>query len=196
MSLDHVLLGVLREASSGYDLKLWFDRVFRHMWAAEPSQIYRVLSRLEKEGLLSSTEEASAKGPPRRVFRTTTRGRGVLRSWLRAGPSMSDSRQAQLAQILFLSAVGRDDQVRFLEELRAEYEARLRELEAVRDGVADQASPEAATDDEEFFRRLTLDAGLHQYRSWIAWVDHARAMLDARQPNSTTKERRGGTERS
>ena len=37
MSLEHILLGLLREPASGYDLKAIFDERIQHFWAAELS---------------------------------------------------------------------------------------------------------------------------------------------------------------
>ena len=54
MSLDHVLLGLLREPASGFDLKGMFDQGIGHFWAAELSQIYPTLKRLERQGWLRS----------------------------------------------------------------------------------------------------------------------------------------------
>ena len=52
MSLQHILLGLLREPASGYDLKAYFDSSVRYFWAAELSQIYPTLQRMEKSGRL------------------------------------------------------------------------------------------------------------------------------------------------
>ena len=180
MSLDFILLGLLREPSNGYSLKIWFERAFRHFWAAEPSQIYRTLARLEDAGLASVKEEESPKGPPQRIYRITAAGRRALRAWLRDGPSMSDTRQSQLAQVLFLSEIAPPDRVRFLDQLRDEYQVKLKELEAVKQSAPDAADPDEPCDDDEFFRRLTLDAGIHQYKSWIRWIDRVRAQHSAR----------------
>ncbi|MEL7472258.1 MAG: PadR family transcriptional regulator [Planctomycetota bacterium] len=173
MSLDCVLLGLLSRPSSGYDLKQWFSRAFHHFWAAEPSQIYRTLGRLEDHGLASVEETPSLKGPPRRVYRRTKAGRAALRAWLRDGPSMSDTRQSQLAQVLFLAELPKDAQRRFLRALLREYEARLEDLLAVAAEVEHHADPARAPSEDEFFRRLTLDAGIQQYQSWIDWIDRA-----------------------
>jgi PadR family transcriptional regulator AphA len=54
MSLDPILLGLLREPASGYDLKALLDHGIGHFWAAELSQIYPTLKRLEKDGFLTS----------------------------------------------------------------------------------------------------------------------------------------------
>ena len=67
MSLEHILLGLLREPASGYDLKVVLDHGIGHFWAAELSQIYPSLKRLEKQGLLRSRRTASQRGPGRIV---------------------------------------------------------------------------------------------------------------------------------
>ncbi|MYK68861.1 MAG: PadR family transcriptional regulator, partial [Gammaproteobacteria bacterium] len=43
MSLDHILLGLLRDPATGYDLKSAFSERIRHFWSAELSQIYPAL---------------------------------------------------------------------------------------------------------------------------------------------------------
>ncbi len=176
MSLNFILLGLLRQPASGKDLKGWFTRAFHHFWAAEPSQIYRTLAQLEERDLVSGEKRSSGKGPPQRIYSTTPAGRARLCAWLRDGPLMSDTRQSQLAQILFLAELSVEDREQFLRALRDEYRARLNELRDVAARVDDNADPSTAPSDEEFFRRLTVDAGIQQYESWIRWVDRALAM--------------------
>ncbi|MBL4590442.1 MAG: PadR family transcriptional regulator [Phycisphaerales bacterium] len=176
MSLDCILLGLLRQPASGTDLNGWFTRAFHHFWAAEPSQIYRTLARLEESELVSGERHSSAKGPPQRIYSITPPGRACLHAWLRDGPSMSDTRLSQLAQILFLAELSAEDREQFLHTLRNEYKARLDDLYGVAASVDDNADPSKAPNDEEFFRRLTVDAGIHQYESWIRWVDRALAL--------------------
>lgn len=173
MSLDCILLGLLRQPASGRDLKSWFTHAIHHFWAAEPSQIYRTLARLEESELISGKRRSSTKGPPQRIYSTTPSGRASLQAWLNDGPSMSDTRLSQLAQILFLAELSVEDRERFLHTLRNEYKTRLDELHGVAASVDDNADPSKAPNDEEFFRRLTVDAGIHQYESWIRWVDRA-----------------------
>jgi len=42
MSLKHILLGILEEPHSGYEIKLEFERVFKHFWSAELAQFLSV----------------------------------------------------------------------------------------------------------------------------------------------------------
>jgi len=58
MSLRHIMLGMLREPHSGYDLKKGFDRSLRNFWRAELSQIYPLLQKMDDEGLLSDQQLA------------------------------------------------------------------------------------------------------------------------------------------
>ncbi len=176
MSLDYILLGLLRQPASGRDLNGWFEHAFRHFWAAESSQIYRTLSRLEERDLISGEKRPAAKGPPLRMYSITPAGRARLHAWLHDGPLMSDTRQSQLAQVLFLAELSAEGREQFLQTLRDEYKARLEELHRVAANVDDNADPSSAPNVEEFFRRLTVDAGIHQYESWIRWVDRALAL--------------------
>ena len=50
MSLDHILLGLLREPATGYDLGNAFSENVRHFWSAELSQIYRPSSAWNSAG--------------------------------------------------------------------------------------------------------------------------------------------------
>ena len=86
MSLQHILLGMLEQPASGYDLKQAFEQQQAHYWSANLAQIYPTLNRMEEKGLLASAEQPSPKGPPRRVYRRTSAGREALVDWLTGGP--------------------------------------------------------------------------------------------------------------
>ena len=50
MSLEHILLGMQREPSTGYELGKKFSEGARHFWFAELSQIYPTLKRMRDRG--------------------------------------------------------------------------------------------------------------------------------------------------
>lgn len=173
MSLDRILLGLLREPASGYDLKAILDHGIRHFWAAELSQIYPTLKRLEKQGLLRSRRASSKRGPGRVVYEVTAAGRSQLASWLQSEPQFEDMRHTFLAQIYMMDELSDLTQtLQFLEQVRMRWVLRLEGLQniekqwAQRDpGFPDHLSSAA------FHRHLTLRMGLHSYTSWIAWCD-------------------------
>ena len=92
MSLEHILLGFLREPASGYDLKSVFASSVRHFWAADLSQTYTTLRRMERQGLVKSKVVTSAKGPDRRVYSISAAGRKTLNTWLTSEPESTDVR--------------------------------------------------------------------------------------------------------
>lgn len=185
MSLSHILLGLLREAASGYDLKTRFERDVRHFWSAELSQIYPTLKRMERKGWLTSTTEPSDRGPDRRVYALTDSGREELHLWLRGGPELGSERFAYLAKLFFMDEIDDLDATRgFMVALRAELAAWRAELEAIEAQIAREAAgwPDHLSD-EDFHGHATLRMGIHSLGAKIAWCDETLERIDRRSAN-------------
>lgn len=182
MSLRHILLGMLAEPHSGYDLKKEFNQSLRNFWNAELSQIYPQLQKLEKEGLLSSKLVASSSGPQRRVYRRTAKGRREMLSWLADGPRVGEERISYLAQVYFLGELNEPDKaIAFMQELRdhmAGWLESLRRAEA--DWRANDPRYPDALPDDEFFAQLTLELGLKKVAANVEWCDQCIARLTDR----------------
>ena len=182
MSLDHILLGLLRDPATGYDLKGAFSDRIRHFWSAELSQIYPTLKRLEQRGMLRSRVEPSPRGPKRKVYSLTDTGRAELRRWLRGGPEVGTERFAYLAQLYFMDATGDLGETRaFMTELRdhlARWLAQLQSLE--RDVTAAHGDAPERYGDAGFHRFATLRMGIHSIGSKVAWCDETLAAIDRR----------------
>jgi PadR family transcriptional regulator, regulatory protein AphA len=190
LSLEHILLGLLREPASGYDLKAVLDRGIGHFWAAELSQVYPSLKRLEKRGVLRSRRAASKRGPGRIVYEITAAGRKQLTAWLRNQPQFADMRHTFLAQIYFMDELSDlPHTLRFLEQLHTRWAARLEALKnkekewSQRDpGFPDGLSLAA------FHQHLTLRMGEHAHRGWLNWCEESMRRVRARM----RKENRNG----
>ena len=177
MALNHMLLGLLREPSTGYDLKKMFDSSLAYFWAAEQSQIYTTLARLEKEGLVESHEAPSLRGPKRRVYSLTTAGHTALRDWLLGGPEISHNRFPYLAQVFMLDELGdMEEAIHFLTGLRDDFKRRLAALKSLEDtfratwpGYPDDVSSDG------MFRVMTLRFGFTRLRAAIRWLDECLA---------------------
>ncbi len=182
MALDHILLGLLRRPASGYALKKDFSSSLQHFWAAELAQIYPTLGRMEKDGLLSSRQQPSDKGPPRRVYSRTRKGERALHDWLVQGPESDRNRISYLAQVFFLGQL--DDLAaarQFLGELRDEMATRLATLKGIEAGWAkqDPRYPDELPD-EDFFPQLTLRMGLMKLAAGLEWCDESLRRLEQR----------------
>lgn len=186
MSLKHILLGLLEEPHSGYDIKKAFDQSLRNFWNAELSQIYPQLKKLEADGLVSSKTKASASGPQRRVYKRSAKGRRELLRWLADGPIVGDERISYLAQVFFLAAMdGPDKTLEFMTSLRTYMQQRLATLQAIEAGWSgdDPRYPDQLSD-EDFYPQLTLALGIKRVQATVEWCDETLARIRKRQQTS------------
>ena len=88
------LLAVLAAAAEpmyGYQIAKRLEREGEGVLSGKQSALYPVLRNLSAAGLLDSHVEPSASGPPRRYYRITPAGQGVLREWILAWRATRDS---------------------------------------------------------------------------------------------------------
>lgn len=181
-----MLLGMLAEPASGYDLKKVFGQSVRHFWYAELSQIYPALAKMEKEGLLSSKSVASDKGPNRKIYSRTHKGKKALHDWLADGPICRTERLSYLTQVFFLENIAADQRISFMEALKADFAERLEELQSIEKHWSEN-DPRYPDDlpDQELFRQMTLRSGLLKYQVMVEWC---RECLERMRNRSETSE--------
>jgi PadR family transcriptional regulator AphA len=182
VSLEPLLLGLLRDPATGYDLRRAFEEGPAHFWSARLSQIYPALRAMERRGWLACRAEPPARGPSRRVYRRTAAGTRALRRWLLGPPRLEMERLAWAGQLAFLAeldAPGRT--LRFLRALRAEFEASRRRFAAgVRElGRAQRGAP-SRWDPDAFHELLCLRVAEGSLEGRIAGCDAAAALVRAR----------------
>lgn len=182
MSLPHILLGLIGEPVSGYEIKQEFDSSLRHFWFAELSQLYPALKKLEKEGLAISKAGHSNKGPSKRLYQRTEAGREELLRWLTAEPGVMPIRHPYLAQVFFMGAA-RNPQAAldFFKDLRGRLAQTKGTLEAVEAGwsTEDPRYPDDLPEDE-FYMQMTLSAGIAVNRAYVSWCDDCIRRIKAR----------------
>jgi len=178
MSLQHILLGLLQQPASGYDLKHEFQQRLSHYWGAELAQIYPALKRMQQEGLLSSALQPSDKGPRKRIYQRTAAGRKCLQQWLQSGPEVHTDRLSWLAQVAFLDTVAAPDQVEFLQQLQQAFIQHRAELQAIEDNwrAQDAACPDQLQG-EDLFAHMTLRLGVAKYTTIIDWCSECLQRL-------------------
>lgn len=182
MSLEHILLGMLREPATGYDLGREFSEGAQHFWYAERSQIYPTLGRLEDKGWLRSWNEPSERGPERKVYETTEEGLAALRAWLRDGPHIGRDRLAYIAQAFFLDALDDlDESIRIVKAMRGKWREALAMLEAGEDEVhATFGENRDEHPDDLVHPYAALRMGIRQYRAKLAWCEETLTVLTRR----------------
>lgn len=182
MSLKHILLGILQEPKSGYDVKSMFDQVFSNFWAAKLSQIYPQLKKLTQESLLTVEEASSRKGPNKKIYQTTEKGKKELVDWLSNGPVTKTEKLAYLAQTYFLGSLANDKQrLKFLNDLLAHMKHWHQILVSIQDQVkVDFPNYPRGLPDEEFYPNLTLMLGVKKVGANVEWVNESIALIKER----------------
>ena len=182
MSLDRILLGLLREPATGYELKGHFDRGINFFWTADQSQIYRTLKKLAKDDLIRVRELPPEKGPQRQCYKLTAKGRRELRRWLLKEPSIGESRFSYLAQLYFLNELDDlQETLEYMRNLKPEMQRRLdalRQLER-RDAEQFEHYPDDLAD-AGLHRYMTRRLGLKNTQARVDWCDECIAIIESR----------------
>lgn len=76
-----VLASVAAGGTHGYDLIRQVEAITGGAMIVDPGGVYRVLRRLEEDGLVVSSWVESEAGPQRREYDITDDGRDALRAW-------------------------------------------------------------------------------------------------------------------
>jgi len=164
--VQYALLGLLlEEPDHGYALRRRLESGLGRVWRVATSQLYLVLRRLERDGLVASSDQESAGGPRRRCYKVTARGEEAFRDWAIApSPHLRDVRVELLAKLYFLRRLAPE---RIQRLLHAQEEALRRDR--ARASCGDAGLGEDAWIDHwtSRFREGQLDAAL-------AWLDEVR----------------------
>ena len=77
-----LLLLLEEKPSYPYEMSAEVARLSEGMISADSNSIYRAVSRFEEMGLVASQSGESNLGPPRKYYRLTDNGRGLLRLFI------------------------------------------------------------------------------------------------------------------
>jgi DNA-binding PadR family transcriptional regulator len=155
------LLLFLADEKSGYDVRLLFQATPLGIFSDSPGAIYPALARLERDGLLESEAQPSARR--RRVYRRTEAGETALRAWLKApvDPQVVARRphELELRYVLIAFRLGKNDARRFLAETADAFERPIAELTAFHDANGAMGAPSLDA----------LDLGIRLFRTRLSW---------------------------
>ena len=158
--------------SSGYELHKLAGRSVGFIWAPARSQLYAVLKRLAKAGLVHGRHVVQADRPDKRLFSISDAGTAMLREWLdRVEPIEPEDRDGVLLKLFFGAFGDPDAGRRQLSDYRGRVEQRLAtycEIEATFEGERGAAA----------VRRLqSLRLGIALMEASLAWADETLAAL-------------------
>ncbi|GGP85286.1 PadR family transcriptional regulator [Streptomyces melanogenes] len=189
MALEHaILVSLLEKPGSGYELARRFERSIGYFWTATHQQIYRVLKRMEGDGLLAVREVAQEGRPDKKEYSVAGPGRAALSQWLHE-PIEPESLRHDLA--VKIRGAAFDDPAAVLREVerhRRVHSDRLAHYLAgeLRDFTG-PAAP-APLDTGQELQHVVLRGGIAYERMTIAWLDDVLATIHRLSTGSPTTD--------
>ncbi|NWF28697.1 PadR family transcriptional regulator [Streptomyces sp. PKU-EA00015] len=178
MALEHaILVSLLEKPGSGYELARRFERSIGYFWTATHQQIYRVLKRMESDGLLDVRDVAQQGRPDKREYSVAGRGRTALSEWLHE-PIEPESLRHDLA--VKIRGAAFDDPAALISEVERHRQVHRDRLAHYLAGEArDFTGPEApaAPDAGQELQHVVLRGGIAYERMTIAWLDDVLATV-------------------
>lgn len=155
------LLAVLaKEPGHGYELKQALETEFGEAWPAiNIGQIYKTLSRLEADQLVTSSSVVQSGRPDKRVFALTAAGHEALRIWLHT-PVDAPKVKGEFFTKLALASRGRlADPLVLIDHQRRAHLRHLRDLAELADRTRERAS------------RLALEGAILHVQADLTWLE-------------------------
>jgi len=182
------LLALLDDADMhGYQLKSAFEARTGGVWPLNIGQVYTTLARLERDGLVATSDGNGAHGEHaderQHVYSITAAGRRELSDWFAESPVEGPPpRDELIAKVLLAVAGGTERALAVVTAQRTALftalQARRRALRAA--GAADAAAGTGPDADEAFAAELVQDALVARAESELRWLDQCEARLLAR----------------
>lgn len=113
------LLGLVEAGSEyGYNLKNNWDQWFKESKPIAFGQIYATLSRLNRDGLITTDGSEAGDGPARKRYKITKQGREEVDRWLFTPQAPSASAQAEIFAKTIIALMLNLDAAKLLDEQR------------------------------------------------------------------------------
>ena len=175
LPVEYAVLGALLSGPAhGYELKRRLNSGLGPIWHIAQSQLYCVLSRLEREGLVKGRLESQGARPPRRVFSLTPAGEHAFWEWATSPVRHAREVRIELLAKLYFLRRHAPDRVPELLSAQAERLARLRDRLSQR---------KALPTDDAVLARLTLSFRLALLSALLSWLEDAKVQLQKEVPD-------------
>jgi DNA-binding PadR family transcriptional regulator len=122
LSTEFALLGFLRrQPMYGYEIhqQLSDPTGLGLVWRLKQSQLYALLTKLEREGYVATTIEYQDTRPPRKMFELTETGRQAFQDWVQRPVAQGRKLRLDfLAKLYFAQLEGPEVAMRLIEQQR------------------------------------------------------------------------------
>lgn len=165
LSPEYALLGILMPGPKhGYEVHREFSSKMSQFWHLNMSQIYALLKRMEKNGMVVSREVRQENRPAKRIFSVTREGKQRFQNWI-----YSPVRHVRDLRIEFMAKVF------FVEELKVKgaHDLIEKQIEVLQERLGEiKGSREKAADG---FQSLLYSFKIAQITSALKWLKECKS---------------------
>lgn len=172
MSVKHGLLTILSEGPhAGYELRREFEQRTGGTWPLNISQIYSTLQRLERDGLVASTESDDSDAT---LWEITHKGTLDIDSWWYTATQRSTpSREETTIKVALAITSPLVDTGLVIARQRTETMRALRDYTTLKSRLG----PVTGLSREDLAWSLLLDSYIFNLEAEMRWLDHVEARL-------------------
>lgn len=171
-TIEYALLGFLyHHAMHGYEIAQVMGEPERlgRVWRVKLSQLYALLAKLEKEGLVVATLEPQEARPPRKVFELTEMGREVFAEWVREPVENGRSLRLDfLVKLYFAQQMGLETAQYLIQQQQA----------MCGEWLAEQQTIATQTQGSNQYEWLVCQFRIGQIEAMIAWLNQCEQTLN------------------
>lgn len=175
MSLAYaILVSLVCEPKSGYDLAKQFDGTVGFFWQATHQQIYRELTKLEQQNWIVAEAIAQEGRPDKKIFSVNDLGLSHLKTWLLQSSEVAPVKDEFLLKIYAGYLIPEEAIAKKIKDHRDLHQQQLEIYQAIERNFF--SSPQDCAI-ESRFAYLTLRRGINFEKGWIDWCDEVMELL-------------------
>jgi len=175
MSLAYaILVSLISEPKSGYDLAKQFDGTVGFFWQATHQQIYRELTKLEQQSWIVAETIAQEGRPDKKIFSVNDLGLANLKTWLLQSSDVATVKDEFLIKIYAGYLIPEEAIAQKIQTHRQLHQQQLETYEAIEHNFFSSLKD---CPKELRFAYLTLRRGINFEKGWIDWCEEALQLL-------------------
>ncbi len=182
--IQYAILGLLHyKDMHGYRIKRHIEKNFGFMWSVNYGQIYPNLKKLSDDGwiVIKKIEQNGEKGPPRKLYTITDKGREAFAEWLASAPERSMLlRDPFLMRFVFCGFGDSQRAIDLIDEQIKKYEGFLERREANLE----------RWEKSGLYVRLISELGVELNQAFLNWLKRAREEIRSGELDEKTLSRK------
>ena len=180
MALAHTILTLfLEKPSSSYDISKRFEDGISCYWNASQQQIYRELTKMEKEGLVERQIVTQEGKPNKKIYSITDSGRQKILDWTLQPTEPTVIREDLMVRILAAPHVPKERTIVELQRRRQLHAERLAHFIEKKDFYLEHGHfCHEEPENMNKYRYLTMLRGIKFEESWVHWCDEVLTLLE------------------